>query len=621
MVVRPVYGERDSLDKNSTLVGKEKKSLMETARQALSGSWLFGGRRKNERKEHFFEKGINEEYILFSRYGNIPICSLMGQDNSDAVDYSKHVRIGPVFLGDSEPMSSNVDSCLTFKNSLPHEETLGNLLDSPISTSKSFPLDASHKVRQTIQSRGINLVKSDGNVVVGTDGQTNKIDESKVKYGSIGSFFSCLSVSKTKNMASDGNNSAPIYNSTTDCSTLLDSSFKTLDESTGSESLPEKNNIDAQIGAEKGVNNLIEAFEGRDGVTVESRYINTICVDWNDGGLDVSSEERTNLVICHGFGAGIGFFYKNIGPISRQAPNVRVYALDWLGKGRSGRPPFPKYEPSLQYNKTNLDGRTSISLPQPNESTSTITEQTDSSLSSHPEEAISFFLDAFEEWRERAGLEKFVLMGHSMGGYLSAIYALRNPHRVQKLILASPVGLPEQRKEDAGTIVTGRRLPGWIARMWDANYTPQGVMRALGPIGSSFASGYINTRFSKVILDPEERAVLGKYLYQISTNQGSGEYALAALLAPGAWAREPLHSRLGNIQMPTVFLYGQQDWMDRRHAEAAAAQMKVPCRIESLEGADHHLYLDNSEEFNRILIEELTLVSQDSASKIPLDSP
>lgn len=79
-----------------------------------------------------------------------------------------------------------------------------------------------------------------------------------------------------------------------------------------------------------------------------------------------------------------------------------------------------------------------------------------------------------------------------MGGYLSALYALRHPHRVQKLILASPgkhahtpltatVGLPEQPADSIA--VTGHKLPAWFSRLWNSNYTPQGILRALGPMG------------------------------------------------------------------------------------------------------------------------------------------
>lgn len=46
-----------------------------------------------------------------------------------------------------------------------------------------------------------------------------------------------------------------------------------------------------------------------------------------------------NLVILHGYGAGLGFFYKNFEGLSR-ARGWQLYALDLLGMGRSSRPPF-----------------------------------------------------------------------------------------------------------------------------------------------------------------------------------------------------------------------------------------------------------------------------------------
>jgi cardiolipin-specific phospholipase len=63
-------------------------------------------------------------------------------------------------------------------------------------------------------------------------------------------------------------------------------------------------------------------------------------------------------------------------------------------------------------------------------------------VSERVREAESFFVESLEEWRERTGLEKMTLIGHSLGAYLSTVYALRYPQRVHKLILLSPAGVP-----------------------------------------------------------------------------------------------------------------------------------------------------------------------------------
>lgn len=50
-----------------------------------------------------------------------------------------------------------------------------------------------------------------------------------------------------------------------------------------------------------------------------------------------NSDNQRNLVICHGYGAGLGFFYRNFQSLS-QEPGWRLFAIDWLGMGNSSRP-------------------------------------------------------------------------------------------------------------------------------------------------------------------------------------------------------------------------------------------------------------------------------------------
>lgn len=284
-----------------------------------------------------------------------------------------------------------------------------------------------------------------------------------------------------------------------------------------------------------------------------------------------------NLVMCHGFGAGLGFFYRNYHGLS-QVPGWRIYSIDWLGMGRSSRPKFIIKEKEVD---------------------------------KYVEETEKFFVDSLEKWREIHQIDKMTLLGHSLGGYLAAVYALKYPKHVERLILVSPVGIPRNPQNDPEFYNSDgrgvRQIPGWVSRLWNAHFTPQLILRCLGPFGPSLVSKYTTRRFSH--LEEVDQLDLHDYIYHISTATGSGEYSVTRLLEPGAYARNPLIDRLHEIKMPTTFLYGEHDWMDFRAAEKAKKLMNVPVRIERIPDAGHHLYLDNPIDFNRAVIEEMLEVS------------
>lgn len=86
------------------------------------------------------------------------------------------------------------------------------------------------------------------------------------------------------------------------------------------------------------------------------------------------------------------------------------------------------------------------------------------------------------------------------------------------------------------------------------------------------------------------------------------EYAFGALLTPGAWAHRPLMNLLPELSIPTIFMYGAQDWMPIEAAREASAKMtKARTVVHQISNAGHHLYLDNPDEFNEVIIGEITL--------------
>jgi cardiolipin-specific phospholipase len=389
----------------------------------------------------------------------------------------------------------------------------------------------------------------------------------------------------------------------------------------------------------------------------------------------------------------LGFFYKNYEAISR-AKGWKIWSLDLLGMGRSTRPPF-KIAAKDQQGK--------------------ITE------------AENWFIDALEEWRIQRKLEKFTLLGHSLGGYLAVAYALKYPGHLNKLILASPVGIPEdpyavnadmpepesstlaneftQDQEDivnhsnpnlpaspafggntalkdnnnflnarkkaekeaaqsngaakgpnsANTPGAPRRpIAKWITYLWDANISPFSLVRWSGPLGPRLVSGWTSRRFSH--LPPDEAQALHDYSYSLFKQRGSGEYALAYILAPGAFARSPLIRRIAGVGnqvipqtnagesdsdsssastkpvkengIPIVLMYGENDWMDIAGGYAAEQKIKdedkrikaeqseksptrnSDAKVMIIKRAGHHVYLDGWEEFNEVMLEEMEDVNR-----------
>lgn len=223
----------------------------------------------------------------------------------------------------------------------------------------------------------------------------------------------------------------------------------------------------------------------------QNRFINTLRLK--------SMSPKNTLVMTHGYAAGLGFYYRNYDALTC-LKDWDVYSIDWLGMANSSRPPFPK-----SIKKSVIDDA---------------------------KQAESFFIDSLEDWRIKYGISKMTLVGHSLGGYLNCCYALKFPHRVEKLILVSPgiiifiilkVGVPQ-----APTLKSKSRLLG---QLWNWNITPMLILRLFGPFGSFMLKKYTGSRFGH--LEPQEMLKLHDYIYHISAQNGSGEYALNRLLLPG----------------------------------------------------------------------------------------
>lgn len=222
------------------------------------------------------------------------------------------------------------------------------------------------------------------------------------------------------------------------------------------------------------------------------------------------------------------------------------------------------------------------------------------------DEAESYFLNSIEEWRKEVKLDgQFALLGHSFGGYLAGVYALRHPEHVKNLILADPWGIPPPPPElETQKVPLRWRFIRYIATA----YAPLSVIRWAGPYGPTLIARFrkdIEQKFENVM---EDTAIVPKYIYHINAQQPSGEAAFSVLNASLGWAKSPLIDRLPNLHnnIPVALLYGSHTWMSKEAGMAVAQMLGRRATYHEIPHSGHHIYIDNHENFNKRVVEALS---------------
>ncbi|KAL7547276.1 hypothetical protein ACHAWF_010595 [Thalassiosira exigua] len=338
------------------------------------------------------------------------------------------------------------------------------------------------------------------------------------------------------------------------------------------------------------------------------------------------------VILAHGFGSGLSFFYRNIDHLLNSGKISRVICMDWLGMGGSARPPCWENPTIRSLFAKSQSSPSRFSLCESKFSTS---------------QAVAFFLDPFDRVLRDASLfppgEPLWLVGHSLGGYLAAKYTMRIHEQstagsdtfpnLTKLILASPVGF--KPLPSPGERITSSDLPPalrLVDALWSANFTPQALVRLMGSSrGKNAVKRALHGRIPHLSTSSsgtgeKELDLLADYLYHITVAPASGEYAMNSLLEPGAsedgvgvYAREPLgggymaklisqhpSSPLQRIKV----LFGDRDWMQfheaaaRKEMDIIDSKSNIRSDVHTIPRAGHHVYIDNAPFFCRHILDD-----------------
>jgi len=273
-----------------------------------------------------------------------------------------------------------------------------------------------------------------------------------------------------------------------------------------------------------------------------------------------NSSNNTPLVLLHGFAAGVGFWILNLEEIAEHRP---VYAIDILGFGSSSRPKF----------------------------------------SSDPIEAERELLNSIEEWRRAVGLEEFILVGHSFGGFLAASYAIKYPDRIRHLVLADAWGLPPRppKSELRAQYSFWKYAIGSVLQ----NVNPLALFRAAGSYGPNMvrkARPDIIRKFSGMVEDAD--TVIPNYIYHCNAQKPSGEEAFHTIMSGFRWAKYPIMNRMDAMRedISITFIYGANSWIDKEPpVQIKEMRPNSYVDIQFIPGSGHHVYADNPEPFNRAI--------------------
>lgn len=256
-------------------------------------------------------------------------------------------------------------------------------------------------------------------------------------------------------------------------------------------------------------------------------------------------EQGTPVLFIHGQGGAIDYWYKNVFAIAQQH---RVYALDWVGSGRSDKP----------------------------QSTYTLDDLG---------QFIIHFMDAVR-------LPHAALIAGSVGGILALKIALQFPHKVDKLVLVGSGGLGQEVAFPARLT----SLPG-VGEL--LNHPSPRAAKFMIRQCVDDPTPYLNdSDFIDLVLQNMTSDILQ---FQTRTFRTMGNFFG---IRSEIW--QPICDRLSEIQSPTLIIWGKQDRVFPVSHAAVAAQGIPGAKLHLFDRCGHLPYLEYPDEFNRAVLRFLS---------------
>lgn len=249
------------------------------------------------------------------------------------------------------------------------------------------------------------------------------------------------------------------------------------------------------------------------------------------------------VIFIHGIGSAIETWALNLEAL---AQHHRVYALDLVGSGRSDKPP----------------GFYSLV-------------------------ALSEFVNAFTAALK---LDRFSLIGNSLGGGIALQFVLSYPQQIEKLVLVNSLGLGQA----VSWSLRLANLP-WVDRLYKPTRSSTAfTLKQAVDDPSIITEEWINT------------------FYELLSLPGAPEALIAQIRASVDWSGvraevyQPIVDRLPTLAAPTLVVWGKQDPI-LPVAHAQVAMQRLPnAQLQIFDRCGHWSNFERAAEFNRRVAEFLS---------------
>lgn len=283
------------------------------------------------------------------------------------------------------------------------------------------------------------------------------------------------------------------------------------------------------------------------------------------------------ILLVHGYGGSAITFFRIIPELMK---HFFVVAIDLLGFGASDRPDY-KFD---RFDST-----------------------------------ISFFTTSIITLLNFLKIQKVVIIGHSMGGFISSHLSLLIKDRIVALFLVGAAGFTsknftqEEFEVMFGKIGRWYSVPTEIVRFFDY-LTADKKIPLLDFVSKDIKYDLVTAYFDTgaPYLNREEKELFVRYFKVVHELGSCGHNAIWTLLKYGSYSEYPIIKVLmENPDILAFVYYGEQEWLDIDHYKMELNRHGMQKNYRLLKGCGHQVFMQSPTEFLQQFYEDYKSIIKD----------